>query len=191
MILGGARSGKSTYAVELAKKLCVKGRSASGEKKPVVFIATARAGDREMEKRIALHQAQRPKDWGLIEEPEDVDVALSGLGGKYELVLIDCLGLLISNFLMKKLNEKQINAKIEKIIKSIKETHLKVILISNEVGSGIVPENLLAREFRDLLGLSNQMFAQSAEQVIMMHSGIPLKIKSLPHRQAGRVICRK
>lgn len=167
LILGGARSGKSRYAVELAKKF----------KKRVVFIATATSFDREMKRRIRLHRISRPRHWKLIEEGRDISSVLSKLKGKYEVVLIDCLGLLISNFLVSNLKDKKIEIRIKKLIDTILKLNLTTILVSNEVGSGIVPDNHLARRFRDLLGLSNQMLAKEADEVIFIQAGIPIVIK--------------
>lgn len=166
-ILGGARSGKSKYAVKLAKKL----------KGQVAFIATTTSPDGEMKKRIKLHKISRPRHWKLIEEGKDISKVLSTLNNKYRIVLIDCLGLLISNLLANNLEDKEIEVKIAGLIRAVLKTNLTTILVSNEVGSGIVPENAIARRFRDLLGLSNQMMAEKADEVILMQSGIPVKIK--------------
>ena len=167
LILGGARSGKSRYAVKLAKRL--KGR--------VAFIATTTSPDSEMRERIRLHKTARPRQWKLFEEGKDISLILSTLNGKYKIALIDCLGLLISNLLMNNLKDQQIETRINKLINTILKVDLTTILVSNEVGTGIVPENAIARRFRDLLGLSNQMIAEKADEVILMHSGIPVKIK--------------
>ena len=168
LVLGGARSGKSSYAVELAKRL----------KKKVAFIATATSPDNEMKKRIKLHKISRPKQWKLIEEGKNIDSILPKLKSKYEVVLIDCLGLLISNLLASNLRDKEIEKRIKKLISTILNVKLTTILVSNEVGSGIVPNNPLARRFRDLVGLSNQMLVKKADEVIFMQSGIPIRIKS-------------
>ena len=170
-ILGGARSGKSSYAVELARKF----------KKKVVFIATATSHDREMKERIKLHKVSRPKQWKLIEESKDVSSILSKLNGKYGVALIDCLGLLISNLLESKLEDKEIERIIKKLINAILKVKLTTILVSNEVGSGIVPANPLARRFQDILGLSNQMMAKKADEVIFMQSGIQVILKGGQH----------
>jgi adenosylcobinamide kinase/adenosylcobinamide-phosphate guanylyltransferase len=166
-ILGGARSGKSSYAVELTKKLS----------KKVVFIATAASPDREMKQKIKLHKAARPWQWKLIEEGEDVSSILSKLNGKYEVAVIDCLGLLISNLLESNLEDEEIERRIKKLINAILKVSLTTILVSNEVGSGIVPVKPLARRFRDILGLANQMMAKKADEVIFMQSGIPVVLK--------------
>lgn len=167
LILGGARSGKSSYAVELAKKF----------KKKVAFIATAVPSDEEMKKRIGLHKSSRPKQWKLIEEGKDISPILPVLKDKYEVVLIDCLGLLVSNLLADNLTDEEIEIRIKKLIEAILKVNLTAIIVSNDVGSGIVPVNALARRFRDLLGLSNQMIAKKADKVIFMQAGIPVIIK--------------
>ena len=167
LILGGARSGKSSYVVELAKRLS----------KRVVCIATAISPDEEMKERIKIHKSLRPRQWKVIEEGKDISSVLPKLKGKYEVVLIDCLGLLVSNLLADNLEDKEIVVRIEKLIDSILQVKLTTILVSNEVGGGIVPDNLLARRFRDLLGLANQMIARNADEVIFMQAGIPLRIK--------------
>jgi len=166
-LLGGARSGKSKYAVSLAKKVA----------KNVAFIATCVCPDEEMKERIKLHQTLRPRHWKLIEEGRNINSVLVNLKNKYEMVLIDCLGLWISNLLADNLDDKKIEAKMKKLINAILKVKLTTIVVSNEVGSGIVPNNPLARRFRDLLGLANQMIAKKAGKVILMQSGIPIIIK--------------
>ena len=196
LILGGARSGKSSYAVELAKKLSAKGEISppaspakrgerSGGKKKTVFIATAAASDSEMKKRIELHKKARPRQWKLIEEGKDISLILPKLKGKYEVVLIDCLGLLISNLLAGNLGDKKIEMRIKKLINTILKLKVTTILVSNEVGMGIVPLSPLARRFRDLAGLSNQMLAKNADKVIFMQAGIPRIIKPPALRAVG------
>lgn len=167
LILGGVRSGKSSYAVKLAKS-CGKN---------VTFIATAAALDKEMKERIRLHKAHRPKTWKLIEEEKDIAAALTKVNKNTQVILIDCLGLLISNLLADGLDDKKIEGMIKKIISAMKKTKQVIITVSNEVGSGIVPSNYLARRFRDLLGLTNQMIAKDSDEVVLMCSGIALKIK--------------
>lgn len=169
LILGGARSGKSRYAVELAEQLS----------KKVVFIATATLPDEEMNERIKLHKSFRPKYWKVIEEAKEVASILPQLKEKFEVVLIDCLGLLISNLLADNLKDKAIERRIKRLINTISKVKITTILVSNEVGSGIVPDNPLARRFRDILGLANQIVAEKADKVIFMQSGIPIKIKGV------------
>lgn len=176
-IIGGARSGKSRYAVDLAKELSSKGTSPALDKGNVAFIATATSLDDEMKDRIRIHKISRPRQWKVIEEGRDIGPILPELEDGYKVVLIDCLGLLVSNLLASNLTDKQIEANIKDLIKTIQEVNLTTIIVSNEVGSGIVPDNPLARRFRDLLGLANQMLAKKAEEVIFLQSGIPLIIK--------------
>jgi adenosylcobinamide kinase/adenosylcobinamide-phosphate guanylyltransferase len=167
LILGGVRSGKSIYAVELAKDF----------KKRVGFIATCTFLDKEMMERIKKHQRLRPRHWKLIEEGRDITTVLVNLQGKYAVVLVDCLGLWISNLLADNSEDKEIEKKIKELLSVISRIEITTILVSNEVGSGVVPDNLLARRFRDLVGLANQMLAEKADKVIFMQAGIPQIIK--------------
>lgn len=166
-ILGGARSGKSSYAVGLAKTLLGK----------TAFIATCISCDAEMKGRIEKHKVSRPRHWKLIEEGKNLSSVLSKITNKYKVVLIDCLGLWISNLLAEDLTDKKIEREIKNFTEVISKLKTNIILISNEVGNGIVPDNLLARRFRDLVGLANQIIVKKADEVIFMQSGIPLRIK--------------
>ena len=166
-VLGGARSGKSSYAVNLAKKL----------NKKTAFIATADANDSEMRSRIKKHKLSRPRKWKLIEESREIAKVLTGIKNKYEVILVDCLGLFVSNLLCDNLSDTQILKRLKKLPNAISGSDSTVILVSNEVGGGIVPDNPLARRFRDLVGSANQVFAKNANTVIVMHSGIPIVIK--------------
>ncbi len=166
-IIGGARSGKSDYAVEMAK----------GLDKKVIFIATAGPFDKEMRKRIKLHKKSRPSEWKTIEEQKDISVALSRIKGKNKVVLIDCMGLFISNLMAEGLSPEKVESKAKELITIISKSGRVVILVSNDVAGGIVPENPIAREFRDLLGRANQFAAKSANKVIFMQCGIPMVIK--------------
>jgi len=165
-ILGPARSGKSSYAVRLAKKL---GRR-------IAFIATARALDEEMKKRISKHKRSRPAGWKTIEEPVDITGALRKLNNRYNPVLIDCMGFLVSNLLEADFTNNQVLRKIKELLSITEKNKSNVIIVSNEVGGGIVPDNPLARRFRDILGSANQMVAEKANEVIVMQAGIPMTI---------------
>lgn len=167
-LLGGARSGKSQFAIKLAKK----------DARKVAFIATCVGLDREMEKRIRLHKRNRPINWQTFEAPKDIALLLKKIGSKFEIIIIDCLTLLVSSFLLKGLKEEDIEKKINKILDTLKRTKAKSIIVSNEVGLGIVPENKLARDFRDIVGRINQIVAKESNQVFFMASGIPIKIKN-------------
>jgi len=168
LILGGVRSGKSAHALKLANRL--------GNKK--LFVATAEARDQEMKDRIAEHRARRGPDWDTAEEPVHITQLLQQKARSYKVILIDCLTLWLSNLILKyeEKNVEQLLENFTKVLSQIKECH--VILVSNEVGMGIVPENKLARAFRDWAGLMNQRVAQTADEVILMIAGIPTKIKA-------------
>jgi adenosylcobinamide kinase/adenosylcobinamide-phosphate guanylyltransferase len=166
-ILGGARSGKSSYAANLAKSYG----------KRIVFIATCIPVDSEMKKRVKLHRKFRPSTWKLIEEDIDIDDALRKVKSKCDAILIDCIGLFVSNLMAVEPNDEKIEKKVWQVIKQIKKRSSDVIVVSNEVGMGIVPDNPLARRFRDLLGKANQILTQNADTVIMMHAGIATIIK--------------
>lgn len=165
-ILGGARSGKSQFAIKLARK----------KAKKVAFIATCQPKDLEMKKRIALHRKIRPTIWQTFEEPQDLTLLLKEIGSKFELIIIDCLTLWISNLLLKGVKASAIENKINKIMVALKAAKSQSIIVSNEVGLGIVPENRLARDFRDIAGRINQIVADKSSEVFFMVSGIPVKI---------------
>jgi len=166
-IIGGSRSGKSRYAVELAEELGGK----------IAFIATCISPDKEMKERIRLHKKSRPTHWKVIEEGKDVDLLLTKLRNKYKAIIVDCMGLLISNLLVDGLSDNKIQTRIEKVIWFALKANFITIVVSNEVGAGVVPRNALARRFRDLAGSTNQMIAKKADEVIFMQAGIPVKIK--------------
>ena len=174
-ITGGARSGKSRYAVELAKQ--------KGGK--VAFIATAIAGDEEMTQRILLHQAARPSDWTTIEESINVSQAITDVVSNHDTIIVDCLTLLITNLVFEPPYQEEINdekeqkiyAAVGKIIETTENLDATVIVISNELGMGLVPEDALARRFRDVAGRANQLMAEAADEVYVCISGIPMRIK--------------
>jgi len=166
-ITGGSRSGKSRYAQELAK----------GLKGKVVFIATCEARDDEMRERIRRHKKSRPGGWRVVEAPYNIKAKLSGLSSSADVVIIDCLGLYVSNLIEKNYSDRMIERDIKGIAQIIARKGLDVIIVSNEVGDGIVPANELARRFRDILGTANQIVARAAREVYMMKVGIPVRIK--------------
>lgn len=166
-ILGGVRSGKSQLAIKMAKK----GR------KRVGFIATCKVLDKEMKERIVRHKKIRPGHWQTFEESKDIPLLLKKVGHRFDLVIIDCLTLFVSNLLLEGFKEKYIEHKIKQMIFAFKKIKANAIIISNEVGLGIVPENKLAREFRDIAGRMNQVVAAKSYEVFFIFSGLPLKIK--------------
>ncbi len=168
-ILGGVRSGKSRYALELAKRIS----------KKVLYIATCTGAslDSEMKKRITLHKKTRPKYWRTIEAGSDINFLLQKFNDRYNVIIIDCIGLLVSNLLEQGLTDRKIHNIFKDMSGVISEGKCTTIVVSNEVGCGIVPDNYLARKFRDSLGLINQVIADYADKVIFMQSGIPITIK--------------
>jgi adenosylcobinamide kinase/adenosylcobinamide-phosphate guanylyltransferase len=162
-VLGGARSGKSRYAESLIAAL----------PPPWIFVATAEAGDAEMAERIALHRARRGADWRTIEAPHDLAAALEAMDGDPP-ALVDCLTLWLSNRLLAEADVETEAARLETVLIS---RRAPAVLVSNEVGLGIVPENALARRFRDLQGRLNQRMAARAGRVVMMVAGLPLVVK--------------
>ncbi len=166
-ILGGARSGKSSKAITLAKEKGVR----------VAFIATSQALDQEMATRIALHKRARPIRWKTFECPRDISWALKEAGNKFEVIIIDCLTLWVSNLLLGADKEREILDKIKRVIAALKKTKSDTIIVSNEVGLGVVPDNALGRSFRDIAGKVNQIVAAKADEVIFMVAGLPWKIK--------------
>ncbi len=179
LIIGGARSGKSRYAMELARK-------APG---PVLFVATAEALDEEMRQRIEEHKRPRPAAWRTLEVPTRVGDGVRQEIGDAQVVIIDCITLLVNNILgqhcppdnrQKRTDiiEQAVADEISALIECLHKVEASFIVVSNDVGSGIVPADGMSRLYRDLLGKANQMLAQRADEVIMMVAGIPLPLKS-------------
>jgi len=168
LITGGARSGKSRFAQKSADAM--KGRK--------LFLATAQALDEEMKSRIEKHKKERPSGWDTIEEAQHLNAAIKDCGGKYEVVLIDCLTMWISNLLAhNSFSESEILKEVRTLIAHCKTIQSTVIMVSNEVGSGIVPASRLSRQFRDIVGRANQEVASIADEVYLVTAGIPLKLK--------------
>jgi adenosylcobinamide kinase/adenosylcobinamide-phosphate guanylyltransferase len=165
-VLGGARSGKSAYAQELAEG-----------KDPIAFIATCSPQDTEMKKRVKLHKQSRPAGWDTFEEPKNIVPLLEKKCGRYRVIVIDCLTILISNLMADKRNELFITNEINSILRVLKRVKAKSIIVSNEVGLGLVPMNKVAREFRDIAGRVNQITAKESDRVFFMVSGISRRIK--------------
>jgi adenosylcobinamide kinase/adenosylcobinamide-phosphate guanylyltransferase len=172
-ITGGARSGKSRFAEELALNFGA----------PLGYLATARALDDEMKERIKLHQLRRGNEWCIIEEPLQLRQALVDSDGRYKAILVDCVTLWLSNLLLAGHEnpgeniEVRIRVDVQHLLDTLGGMATPVIVVSNEVGMGIVPENRLARLFRDITGQTNQLLAAGADEVYAVFSGIPLKLK--------------
>jgi len=177
LILGGARSGKSRLAKEMALRLGGK----------VLFVATGEARDEEMEQRIEKHKRERPPTWRSAELPTDVGRRLRREIGNAQVVIVDCLTLLVSNIIGRcgddpeqvsaELVEARLTAEIDGLTGCIDDSAATFILVSNEVGMGLVPENRVGRLYRDLLGKVNQTIARRADRVYFMLSGIALNLK--------------
>ncbi len=166
-ITGGARSGKSRFAQELAHRF----------PGPKAYLATAQALDQEMAERILRHKEARPRDWHTLEEPMQVAEAIRENGDRFSLILLDCLTLWISNLMMAGWSEKKIMGEADRVLKACQGGGCSFILVGNEVGMGIVPENSQARTFRDLNGIVQQKIALQANEVYWMVSGLPQRIK--------------
>ncbi|MCI4589355.1 bifunctional adenosylcobinamide kinase/adenosylcobinamide-phosphate guanylyltransferase [Sphingobium sp. BYY-5] len=163
-VLGGARSGKSRYAQQRAETI---------EGHPC-FVATAQAYDDEMRRRIAQHQADRDHRWRTVEAPVDLPEAIATLDSPDSVVLVDCLTLWLSNLL---LMDADIPAACARLTQSVSRFSGHLILVANEVGLGIVPDNALARRFRDDAGRLNQSIAAMADEVMLVTAGLPLRLK--------------
>jgi len=168
-ITGGARSGKSSFAEKLASTLG----------KNVIFLATAEALDKEMAARIKKHKTKRNSIWKTVEEPINIDI-LNKFKNFEGAVILDCITLWLSNMIHKfgiEVAKDRILGDIQILLKTVKTSKFTLIVVSNELGMGIVPENKLAREFRDIAGRCNQLIARMSDEVYLMISGIELKIK--------------
>lgn len=163
-VTGGARSGKSSFAERQARHL---GGHA------VTYLATAQAFDDEMRARIERHRQGRPTEWTTREEALDVVTALQT--AQTPVVLLDCLSLWISNLMLAEFDDAQILERVDELLSRNTQT---LIVVSNEVGLGIVPDNTLARRYRDLLGWANQRVAAAAEEAYLLVSGLPMRLKS-------------
>lgn len=178
-ITGGARSGKSTLALALAGAL-------AGSPESVAFIATARRSDGEMTDRIRRHREERPAEWATYEEPFAVtETVRRAVSDRHDVVILDCVTLLVSNWLCREpmdatLTDERAEATLDEV-RALAETaaasHADVLVVTNEVGMGIVPDNELARRFRDVAGTANQILAAAADEVYLCVSGVPVLIK--------------
>jgi len=172
-ISGGCRSGKSNYAQKLAESL--PGKRA--------YLATCPPIDKEMEKRIALHQQQRrSRKWETIEVPLNLTAAIQQAGG-FDVLLVDCLTLWINNLLFEaeqrgeSLTEQTISSRCQELVSVCRKTNQTIIFVTNELGMGLVPADPVGRQYRDCLGRCNQIIAEQADKAIFMVSGLPLILK--------------
>ena len=168
LIIGGCKSGKSRQALEAAN------RHADVKK---IFIATSVPFDEEMKKRVDRHRLERGNDWTTVEAPVHLADAIKSNCGDGCLIVVDCLTLWINNLLMETQDDAVIEKWISELIRTLDRVNCPIYLVSNEVGAGIVPENPLARQFRDLAGNLNQLVASIADRVVWMVAGIAVQVK--------------
>jgi len=166
LILGGVKSGKSRLAEQWADD--------SGH--DVLYIATATAGDEEMRKRIAIHQARRPGHWRLVEEPLDLAAVLRREAAKNRCLLVDCLTLWLTNLLCAQ-GEAGMNSALHELPKLLPELPGEQIFVSNETGLGVIPDNRLTRQFLDLAGPLHQRMAEQCDRVVLTVAGLPHFLK--------------
>lgn len=178
LLIGGARSGKSRFAQELALRLG----------KPVLFVATAEAGDEEMRQRIEEHRKARPPDWSTLEVTSHVGSQIFGAIGGAQVVIIDCITLLVNNVCCQyadqtdghidtSLVEREVTSEIAELLQCLNRFEARFIVVTNEVGMGLVPDNQMGRLYRDLLGKANHLLVEQASEVYLMVAGLPVKIK--------------
>ncbi len=172
MVTGGARSGKSRFSEELA---CSYGQ-------PLCYLATAQSLDMEMKERIERHRLRRGENWHTVEEPLNVHRTLASIDGHYTAILLDCITLWLSNLLLATYRddaamEKGMMENLDELTSTMSVMSTPLIIVTNEVGQGIVPENRLARLYRDIAGQANQKLAAVCDNVYVCISGIPLKLK--------------
>lgn len=182
LITGGARSGKSHFAQELAFR--------SG--KSVLFVATAVAGDEEMRQRIEEHQRTRPAAWSTLEVTTHIGNEIFQRIGGAQVVIVDCITLLVSNIIGQhtdqtgeqidaSLIEKEVTGEVNELVECLNRLDASFIMVTNEVGMDLVPANQMGRLYRDLLGKANQLLAQQADEVYLMVAGLPVPIKPAKH----------
>ena len=168
LVLGGAKSGKSGHAQKLAELL----------PPPRLFIATAQALDDEMKKKIEIHKKQRGEGWQTIEEPLEISKIIKKNSKTFSVILLDCITLWITNLLlMKNLKQEDFEFHLKELTDAIIMAPSSVIVVSNEVGMGIVPESSLSRRFREFAGLANQHIARAVDKVVLCVAGFPLYLK--------------
>ncbi|HEY6007638.1 MAG TPA: bifunctional adenosylcobinamide kinase/adenosylcobinamide-phosphate guanylyltransferase [Geobacteraceae bacterium] len=180
LITGGARSGKSRLAEKLAARYGA----------PLGYLATAAAGDAEMAARIARHQARRGGEWQTLEEPYDLLGVLRGHDGWFRAVLVDCVTLWLTNLFLRHGDSGRVLAEVRELAAAFAGLATPLILVTNEVGMGIVPENALARSFRDLAGEANEILATASDEVYVTFAGLPLKLKSRPSTELREMLER-
>jgi len=166
LVFGGAASGKSQAALELA-----------GKGSPRAFVATGQALDREMAERIARHRTTRSVDWRTVEVPVALAAWFRRHGSGYRTIVLDCLTLWLSNLQGKRVRDTGVSGRVADLLDAVRATTARVIVVSNELGLGLVPAGRFARSFRDLAGRVNQQIAAEADEVYLVISGLSLRLK--------------
>jgi|SRR5262245_10816785 len=166
LVLGGAASGKSQAALDLA-----------GQRGPRAFVATGQALDREMKVRIERHQAARSSDWETVEVPIEIEKWFINNNTSYQAIVLDCLTLWLSNLKGQRLRDSAISDATADLLRAIRRTKARVVVVSNELGLGLVPVKKTVRAFRDLAGRINQQVAAEADEVYLVVGGLPLRMK--------------
>ncbi len=178
LLLGGARSGKSRFAREYARR--------NGEN--VLFVATATAGDEDMRRRIEKHKKDRPTNWRILEVVTNIGMQIETNARDAQLIVIDCITMLVNNIFSRydekqfdaiddSVLEKEVVAEIEQLQMCMRKVNASFLIVSNEGGLGLVPDNRMGRLYRDFLGRANQMLAQESDEVCLLVAGIPLRVK--------------
>ncbi len=166
LVLGGAASGKSRAALEMA-----------GRRSPRAFVATGQGLDREMVERIRRHRAARSSDWTTAEVPVDLADWFRQEGRRYRTIILDCLTLWLSNLGGTRVPDSAVSGRVDELLKAVRSTTARVVLVSNELGLGLVPLSRTGRRFRDLAGRVNQHIAAEADEVYFVVGGLPLRLK--------------
>lgn len=168
LVLGGARSGKSRFAV-----------AANADRSRVAFVATARAGDGDMASRIARHRAERPAAWTTVEAPFDLPAALERLAGqRFDAVVVDCVTVWVGNRLLRGDTDESTLAESARLVEVVRRRPWDLTVVTNEVGEGVHPPTEAGMRFRDVLGLVNQRIAAACDRVTLMVAGVPLAVKA-------------
>jgi adenosylcobinamide kinase/adenosylcobinamide-phosphate guanylyltransferase len=166
-ITGGCRSGKSRYALDYVNRHFSK----------KLYLATCEVLDQEMAQRVENHKKMRGPEWQTVEEPLEVVEKVRRYGDEAEVVLLDCITLWLSNLLLKWDDDSKVTGEVDRLIETLKKSQTSFLIVSNEVGMGIVPADPLSRRFRDLSGTANQRIAEVADTLILMVSGLPIFLK--------------
>lgn len=174
LVTGGARSGKSQYAESRAAELGTK----------LLYLATGEAKDEEMAQRIAEHRKRRGENWTTVEEPIEIGKELLRHLSNVDCAVVDCLTLWVSNLLMQG-DEECVRKKVKGLVGVLPQLDFHLLFVTNEVGWGVVPDNPLGRQFRDLSGWANQRIGEVAHQVVLMVAGIPVVVKNSVNRKTG------